>query len=174
MFGGRVWVDETLYQADKPHNSVYVGVSDLQLQQLLELTAYDAIGGTGTISGLLPLDISRAGITMERGMLAARAPGGVFRYHTEIVAGTNPAMVQVIEALKNYKYSIFQVEADYLENGDLVLAMELRGSNPDLQQGRPIHLNLNVTDNIPTLLRSLQAGRVVADSVSKKLGSGAY
>ena len=35
-----------------------------------------------------------------------------------------------------------------------------------------IHLNLNVTDNIPTLLRSLQAGRVVADTVSKKLGGG--
>ena len=126
--------------------------------------------GTGRISGLLPLDVTRSGVTMERGMLAAKAPGGVFRYSTEVVVGTNPAMVQVIEALSNYHYTIFQIEADYLESGDLVLEMVMRGSNPDLQQGRPIHLNLNVTDNIPTLLKSLQSGRVIADTISKKLG----
>jgi len=172
LFGGRVWIDEAVYRADKPHNPIFVGVDGIQLDQLLELAGYDAVQATGTISGLLPIDVNEAGITMERGMLAAKAPGGVFRYHTEIVAGTNPAMVQVIEALKNYQYSVFQVEADYLENGDLILAMILRGSNPELQQGRPIHLNLNVTDNIPTLLKSLQSGRVIADKVGKKLGQG--
>ena len=173
IFGGRVWIEDANYQADRDHNPIYIGVDGMQLDKLLELAGYDAIQGTGTISGLLPLDVNKAGITMERGMLAAKAPGGVFRYHAEIVAGTNPAMVQVIEALNNYHYSVFQVEADYMENGDLVLAMLLRGSNPGLQQGRPIHLNLNVTDNIPTLLKSLQSGRVIADTVSKKLGGKA-
>jgi hypothetical protein len=168
LFGGRVWIEDAVYLAEKAHNPIFVGVDGLQLEQLLELAGYDAVKGTGTISGLLPLDVNKAGITMSRGMLAAKSPGGVFSYTTDITAGTNPAMVQVIEALRNYQYSIFQVEADYLENGDLVLAIILRGSNPDLQQGRPIHLNLNVTDNIPTLLRSLQAGRKIADSVSKK------
>jgi len=172
MLGGRVWIDETLYRADRPHNPVYIGVDGVHLDQILALAGYDAVQASGIISGLLPLDINTAGVTMKRGMLAAKAPGGVFHYRTEIAPGTNPAMVQVLQALGNYQYSVFQVEADYLENGDLVLAMVLRGSNPDLQQGRPIHLNLNVTDNIPTLLRSLQAGRAIADTVSKKLGGG--
>ncbi len=170
IFDGRVWIEDAVYRLNRDHNAIYIGVDGIRLDKLLELTGYDAIEGSGTISGLLPLDVSEAGITMTRGMLAARAPGGVFRYHTEIVAGTNPAMVQVIEALNNYHYSVFQVEADYLDNGDLVLAMVLRGSNPGLQQGRPIHLNLNVTDNIPMLLKSLQSGRVIADTVSGKLG----
>lgn len=172
LFGGRLWIDEATYRADYPHNRFYVGVDNMDVDQLLELAGYEAVQGTGIISGLLPLDASSAGVTMQRGMLAAKAPGGVFRYHSEISAGTNPAMLQVTEALKNYQYSIFQVEADYLDTGDLVLKMLLRGSNPDLQNGRPIHLNLNVTDNIPSLLKSLQSGRVIADSVSRQLGGG--
>jgi len=173
VFEGRVWIDDAVYRSERAHNPIFVGVDGLQLDRLLELAGYDAVKGTGTISGLLPLDVNNAGLTMKRGMLAAKAPGGVFSYQSEVAAGTSPAMVQVIEALNNYHYSVFQVEADYLENGDLVLAMILRGSNPDLQQGRPIHLNLNVTDNIPTLLKSLQPGRVIADTVSRKLGGNA-
>lgn len=169
LFGGRVWTDNAVYRADSPANRFDIGVDGLQLDQLLALAEYDAVEGTGSISGLLPVDFGTAGITMHRGMLAARPPGGVFRYRSAVAPGTNPAMAQAMAALSNYHYSIFQIEADYLDTGDLELRMELRGQNPDLEQSRPIHLNLNVTDNIPSLLRSLQAGRVIEDTVRKKV-----
>ncbi len=169
LFGGRVWTESAVYRADRPANRFDIGVDGLQLDQLLALAGYDAVEGTGSISGLLPVDIGTAGITMHRGMLAARPPGGVFRYRSRVAPGTNPAMAQAMTALSNYHYSIFQVEADYLDTGDLELRMELRGQNPDLSPSRPIHLNLNVTDNIPSLLRSLQAGRVIEDTVRKKV-----
>jgi hypothetical protein len=169
LFGGRVWTDNAVYRHDRTHNKIDIGIDGLQLDQLLALAGYDAVTGTGRVSGLLPLDVSATGVIMERGMLAAKAPGGVMRYQAEVTPGTNPSMLQVIEALRNYHYNIFQVEADYLENGDLVLEMLLRGNNPDYDHGRPIHLNLNLTDNIPVLLRSLQSGRVIADSIRKKL-----
>ncbi len=170
LFGGRVWTRDAVYRVDNAHNSIDIGIDNLQLAQLLALAGYDAIEGTGRISGLLPLDVTAEGVTMARGMLAAKAPGGVFRYRAEVLASTNPAMAQVIKALRNYHFTVFQVEADYMENGDLVLDMVLRGANPDYQGGRPIHLNLNVTDNIPTLLKSLQSGRTIADAISRKLG----
>jgi hypothetical protein len=170
VFGGRVWVEDAVYQVDSAHNRFDVGVDGLQLGQLLALAGYDAVEGSGRISGLLPLDVSATGVTMERGMLAAKAPGGVFRYKADVTASTSSSLAPVIDALSNYHYNIFQVEADYLENGDLLLEMLLRGRNPDYEQGRPIHLNLNVTDNIPVLLKSLQSGRVIADTISKKLG----
>ncbi|MBT4520521.1 MAG: hypothetical protein HOC23_10990 [Halieaceae bacterium] len=170
LFGGRLWTQNVVYKADREHNRIDVGVDGMQLEELLRLAGYDAVAGNGIVSGLLPLDISATGVVMERGMLAAKAPGGVFRYSAALDAGTNPAMEQVIDALSNYHYNIFQVEADYRENGDLLLEMLLRGSNPDYEQGRSIHLNLNVTDNIPMLLKSLQSGRVIADRIGKKLG----
>ncbi len=171
VFEGRVWSEDVTYLANRDYNRIDIGVDGVRLDRLLELTGYDAVEGSGVISGLLPLDAGTAGITMHRGMLAAKAPGGVFRYRTEIAPGTNTAMLQVMKALNNYHYSIFQAEADYLESGDLELNMMLRGHNPDMENSRPIQLNLNVTDNIPMLLKSLQSGRVIADKVAKKLGA---
>jgi hypothetical protein len=170
VFGGRVWTEDAVYHAGSAHNRIDIGVDGLRLGQLLALAGYDAVEGSGRISGLLPADVSATGVVMERGMLAAKAPGGVLRYSAEVTADTNPSLAPVIAALGNYHYNIFQVEADYLESGELVLEMLLRGHNPDYDQGRPIHLNLNITDNIPVLLKSLQSGRVIADTISKKLG----
>jgi len=170
LFGGRLWIEDAMYHAGSGHNRIDIGVDGLQLDQLLALAGYDAVEGSGRISGLLPVDVSASGVTMKRGMLAAKAPGGVLRYRADVGSGINPSLAPVVDALSNYQYNIFQVEADYLENGDLVLEILLRGRNPDYQQGRPIHLNLNVTDNIPVLLKSLQSGRVIADTISKQLG----
>ncbi len=172
LFGGRVWVEEAVYHADQAHNKLFVGVDGIELSQLLQHTGYDAVAATGSISGLLPLDVSSAGATMKRGMLAAKAPGGVFRYKAEVSTDINSTVAPVLAALENYHYDVFQLEADYLDDGELQLAMIFRGSNPHVQQGRPIHLNLNVTDNIPALLKSLQSGRRIAESVEKKMGGG--
>jgi hypothetical protein len=171
VFGGRIWTSDAIYQAGRAENRFDIGVDGLQLAQLLALAGYDAVQGSGAISGLLPVNINEAGVIMERGMLAAKAPGGVLRYQAELAADTSPAMKQVIAALDNYHYNILQTEADYLDNGDLVLEMQMRGRNPDYEKGRPIHLNLTVTDNIPKLLESLQAGRVITDTISRKLGN---
>jgi hypothetical protein len=172
LFGGRVWVEEAVYHADQPHNKLFVGVDGIQLNQLLQHAGYDAVQATGSISGLLPLDVNSAGATMKRGMLAAKAPGGVFRYKAEVTTDIDSTVAPVLAALENYHYDVFQLEADYLDDGELQLAMVFRGSNPQVQQGRPIHLNLNVTDNIPKLLKSLQSGRRIAETVEKKLGGG--
>ena len=40
-----------------------------------------------------------------------------------------------------------------------------------LFSARLFDLNLNVTDNIPMLLRSLQAGRTISDIVGKRMGA---
>jgi hypothetical protein len=170
LFGGRVWTEDAVYRTDGDPHRIDIGVDGVQLSQLLDLAGYVAVQGTGRISGLLPIDVNGKAVKMKRGMLAARAPGGIVRYHADIGAATNPALTPVMDALSNYHYTIFQVEADYLDNGDLILEMLLRGRNPDYEEGRPIHLNLNVTDNIPMLMKNLQSGRVITDIISRKLG----
>jgi hypothetical protein len=47
--------------------------------------------------------------------------------------------------------------------------VQLQGTNPDTNSGQRINLNLNISDNIPTLLRSLQAGRSITEAVEQQL-----
>jgi hypothetical protein len=47
--------------------------------------------------------------------------------------------------------------------------MQLTGRNPDLEGSRPVVLNLGVENNIPQMLRSLQAARAVEEILERRL-----
>ena len=51
----------------------------------------------------------------------------------------------------------------------LQLASLLRRFNPRRGNGQRINLNLNISDNIPALLQSLQSGRSIAEALERKL-----
>jgi hypothetical protein len=58
-------------------------------------------------------------------------------------------------------------EVFYGDDGELLLALQLRGYNPDMNNGQAINLNVNITDNIPSLLKSLQASRVITNELER-------
>jgi hypothetical protein len=41
--------------------------------------------------------------------------------------------------------------------------------NPELEGGRRINVNVNISDNIPALLRSLQASRAITERLEQRL-----
>jgi len=76
----------------------------------------------------------------------------------------------VNDALANYHFDSLQAKASYSLQGDLDLAVAMKGANPDLNSGQEIHLNLNVSDNIPLLLTSLQSSRTITELLQQHLG----
>ena len=85
------------------------------------------------------------------------------------MAESNQQMRFVLDALSNFHYHTLQVSADSTPKGDVTLHVMLQGANPDWQSGRPVHLNLNVQENIPTLLRSLRLADELGEALGKKL-----
>ena len=61
-------------------------------------------------------------------------------------------------------------EVFYFEDGELLLNVQLQGSNPDMNNGQPINLNVNIIDHIPSLLKSLQASRVITEELERFAG----
>ena len=47
--------------------------------------------------------------------------------------------------------------------------MRLKGINPDVDPTQPVILNLNVENNVPQMLRSLQATRSIEDVLERNL-----
>jgi len=58
---------------------------------------------------------------------------------------------------------------NYRDTGELELGINLQGVSPELNQGQRINLNLNISDNIPALLNSLQAARSITDTLERAL-----
>lgn len=72
-------------------------------------------------------------------------------------------------ALSNFEYESLEADVSYSKAGNLTLQMQIKGRNPELDDGRPIVLNLGVENNVPQMLKSLQAARAVEEILEERL-----
>ena len=124
----------------------------------------------GFVSGYIPITLENGQILVNDGLVGALNPGGTIRYDSPTAAASANSSVQLVnDALSNYLYETMNIRVFYDSNGDLRLEVQLEGLNPDMNGGQPINLNVNITDNIPTLLRSLRAGQAISDRLEQRL-----
>ncbi|BBA32582.1 hypothetical protein sS8_0617 [Methylocaldum marinum] len=173
LLGGTVHSDFFRWDTSSPSAPVKLSIRDLSLAQIIALERQQGIEGTGVLDGQLPLEFTRTHVALHGGELQARAPGGWIRYRpTEEVAAMakdNLSLQFLNQALSNLQFKTLKVKADSNPKGDLTFRVELRGHNPDWQAGRPIHLNLNLQENIPTLLRSLSIADDLTDRMNQQI-----
>lgn len=170
LFGGRVSSDSFRYNLQNAAGELVVHIDNIDLSQVLGMSAYDAVSATGLVSGILPIEIRDMVPLVTSGQLRANAPGGTIRYGTGSSGSGNQSLDLVYQALQHYQFELLEADVDYREDGELLLAVRMQGVSPELNQGQRINLNLNISDNIPALLESLQAGRSVTELVERRLG----
>ena len=143
----------------------------LALQQILDL-GRDDFDSSGQISGSVPVQISQGNISVVAGQLNAEPPGGHIRYTPnqatrDLLMGSDKTKI-VLDTLSDFQYHRLAVTLDYSATGNLTAKTALQGHNPNFEQGREIHFNLSIEENIGTLLESLRMG----DTVEKKVQNG--
>lgn len=153
--------------------TVLLELDRLNLAQLLRVYPAEGLAGTGILSGTIPLLIDPAtGVRMKRGRLGALKPGGQLQLTTErlrALGQKNETMELVSKALENFRYSTLSSDIDYDENGNLMLGLHLEGNSPEVGDGRAVVLNINLEENIPALLTSLQLSGRVTDAVAERV-----
>ncbi|SDT19658.1 Dicarboxylate transport [Halopseudomonas xinjiangensis] len=172
LLGGELSVQPTVVDLSEPRQDLVIDVSGLQLSSLFEAYPAEGLSGRGTLDGQLPISLVDGQLTVDSGSVRAREPGGVLQYRSDRLselAQSNLGMRELAVALDDFRYSVLSSELDYGEDGVLILGLRLEGSNPDLQNGRPVHLNINLEENIPALLASLQLSGQVSDIIQKRV-----
>ena len=166
LLGGRVAVERLVYPFGGGRSDFDVALDGLALTEVLALEGED-IAGDGVLDGRLPVRLDGGAFTVTDGHVLARPPGGKIRYTGSVGAAARktPGLGLALEALSDFTYTRLEADADYLADGTLNLLVRLEGRNPAVEKGRPIHFNLNVTENIPTLLRALRVGDEVSERV---------
>ena len=172
LLGGRLWLDPGEADLNAGTQQLNAHLRGLQLPLLLEAYPAEGLSGTGVIDGELQLQRSEAGVSIERGSLQAREPGGVLRFRSakiQALGQSNPAMRLVTEALDDFHYDLLASDVHYAADGTLDLGLKLHGRNPALEGGRPINLSINLEENIPALLTSLQLSDRVSETIQKRV-----
>ncbi|HEY0960958.1 MAG TPA: YdbH domain-containing protein [Pseudomonadales bacterium] len=157
------------YDFSRERNDVLIEFSGLQIERMLDQIEYKGIEATGAVSGEIPLTITPNGVEVAQGRLAADAPGGSIRYLAAAMGASGNAGLDLMhQALGNYQFESLTSGIEYTPDGELLLDMKLQGHNPDMRNGQRINLNLNLSDNVPALLESLQAARRIEDFLEEQ------
>ncbi len=175
LLGGEIMSRDFQYEATSGTGYVNLELEELALDQILALEQED-FESTGSISGSVPVQINKGKVSVTNGMASAVAPGGVIRYKpSESVLGfvaENDALKIVVDAMSDFQYYSLEAVLEYSPEGDLVAITGLKGSNPGYENGRDVHLNVRLEENLKTLLQSLLFSDEVADQIEKKTENG--
>ena len=170
LLNGKVWLDAQQFDLKRPQ-TLPLQVRGLELQEFLKGYPAEGLAGTGTIDGLLPIHVENGEFYIEAGQLQARQPG-VLQFQSEKIHAlgqSNPAMRLVADALEDFHFNLLSSALSYDQSGKLLLNVRLEGRNPDVEKGRPIHLNVNLEEDIPALLASIQLSGQVSEIIQKRV-----
>lgn len=160
-FGGTISNPGSLVDLAKQPITTTFSLRNLDLAKILSVEQQKRLQGTGTLHGTLLVTITPRGVIVNDGVIEAQPPGGTIRYasapeSSKMLLESDWPLQLVTEALNNFQYSLLRVGVKYGETGTLDLNARLEGTNPDLRNTPPIHLNLTLQEHIPTLLKSLR------------------
>lgn len=172
LFNGRVSLPQQSYDLSQSEWTLLLQIEQLDLQQLLTQHPTSDLTGQGLINGQVPLVLSGKGFEVVQGQLKAAEPGGKLSYRSpqaQGMAASNPGMKLIINALDDFHYTVLDTEVSYTPDGKLILALRLQGRNPSLEQGRPVHFNITLEEDIPALITSLQLTNQLNDVIQKRI-----
>lgn len=172
LLGGQLHTEPARLDLASPAQRLVVQLRGLELAELLGVYPAEGLSGSGSLDGRLPLRFDDAGLHVEEGRIAARAPGGVLRLRSERIrafARSNPALQLATTALEDFRYDRLESEVSYAPRGQLLLGLRLHGHNPALEGGRPVNLTINLEENVPSLLTSLQLSGRVNEAIQRRV-----
>ncbi len=146
-------------------------VQDLSLAELFALLGIDGLGGEGQLSGVIPMTFSGGTVVIEKGRLAAGAPG-IIRFRSEqaaqILAGQGESLDLVRRALEDFHYDELTVDLDKSAADVGRMKLSMLGKNPAVLDGYPFRFNISIEANPSKLAAALTTIYRVPDDLLRR------
>ena len=158
-----------IHGKERESNLQFTGLSIGALAREMESTNFAA---SGLLDAQIPITTDKQGVTVQAGSVQSRPPGGRLRYYgafSPSMLGSNPQLKLLAGALEDYNYRDIRGTINYPLSGDLQLNLKLTGRSTAIDANRDLIINLNLENNVPSMLRSLQASRDLTDVLEKQV-----
>ena len=168
LLQGSISSPEIRYDLNKQQGDFTVKARGVDLATLVNLMKVKEMHATGKISGDIPVTIRGKEISVGNGMLYNDPPGGEISY-TAPETGVAGLSEYAIKAIRDFRYTSLKSTAQYAPSGELHLAVSLQGISPELDKSRPVHFNINIEQNLLTLLQGLQYSKGLSEKIDKRV-----
>jgi hypothetical protein len=171
IFGGSVTIPALAYSPEG--SATEAAIDGISLAEVVALQG-DKVSATGILDGRLPMRIGPEGFVITAGRIKARPPGGHIAYKDAAAIAASagqPGLDFALRALTDFTYEALEGDIDYQADGTMTTKLRLRGRNPKVEAGRAIQYNLNITENVRDLLRSLRLADRVGEGIEKRFNN---
>lgn len=134
-----------------------LNVRKVNVEPLIQALGVSGATATGAVSGNIPLTVMPDGkIKVGTGGLNAAEPG-IITLPPETIPGENAQVSLVREVMKNLHYTVLGLSLASDSDGNLLVKLGVEGKNPDVENGRPVKLNVQLSgDLLDLLLQNMQ------------------
>ena len=146
------------------------------MARLFALIGVAGIGGTGRISGEIPISVRAKQIAISDGRLANEGPGEVFYDIAALpqsLIDRDDTVTLVLRALSNFGYDELQVEMDKALDGPGSVRVRLTGANPDVLENHPFVFNISFESNFDRLAALVLEGLTTSQGLLRALALSA-
>lgn len=163
LAGGRFRVSPLKLDPKEAGVGGSVSVQDVDLRLLTAELGISDFSMEGKMSGTLPITYAPGDetITITNGQLNATTPG-VIRYGkpgtAELRSGGDDNFTLALQALENFQFKKLDLTIDKAADGATKLKIVLEGSNPEVLDGYPFLININLSTNLSQVLAALKEG----------------
>jgi hypothetical protein len=172
VLGGTFTADEFVYDLNKEINRFMITASDIDLAAIVETQQFEDIEITGSVDGTLPIVINDQGILVEHGSFISKVREGIIRYRPgggSDQLKQNPLTRIALDALEDFHYNHLSADVNFMPEGTLTINVQLKGTSPELDTERPVHLNINTEQNLLSLLKSLRFAEGVSANIDREV-----
>jgi len=157
---------------DASSGRLSLDVQGMDLSRLLELIDLPGLSASGTLQGTLPLRLDHGNVIVENGRLAASGPGRS-RYlpddPPDALSAGGQSTDLLLKALADFRYKALTLTLNGSAAGDMEVALNLEGANPDLYDGYPVDFTLTVSGALSQIIGDALRGYQVPDRIRERI-----
>ncbi|MAL77730.1 MAG: hypothetical protein CMN55_01225 [Sneathiella sp.] len=166
LVGGSAIVEDAKIDTGAETNRLDVRLSSLDLKEVMALSSVEDVVATGHVSGRIPLIFGGERLIVENGELAADGPG-VLKMSSAAArqalgSGGEQAKL-VLDILENFQYSDLSIAILKTESGVDTVKLHAAGSNPEVENNRPVVLNINLETSLDKIFNAVLDGYLLSE-----------
>lgn len=161
FLGGQLFLADTQIGLDTSVHETVLHLSDLNLADFFQLIGVEGLSGTGRLDGAIPIRFVKGDFEIVGANLKSQG-SGVLNLRSEaakdMFGHAGEQMALVLEVLSNFHYKSLNLSIDRKLGQNAVFTLGVEGNNPDVKEGYPFKLNINLETNLDKILATLQEG----------------
>lgn len=161
LFGGAAEIRDAEINPFAKNNKLEVILTRLSIPELVALGDLKDVEATGSLQGRIPLEFDGEKLIVSDAILESEGPGKLnvkSEAARQALSSGGSHTKLLFDILENFNYSELSLKINKPISGEDIVTLHTKGANPDVENNRPVVLNVNLSTNLDRIFNTVLEG----------------